>query len=191
MANKMNNVEVMVDEHDHNRLMFEGWEREIRSNFDGEKEINLQLYRDAVDFVKNYTDGLHHHKEELILFDYMIKHTGNRGAKMVEGMLREHVIGRQMVKQIVQAIEAFEKEDNSINRLDLLANSLAYIFYLRKHMIKEDAGVFEFAKQNLPKDKFDEVEEKSIEWDEDEENLRKRKYYEEFAENMSKGIYKG
>ncbi|MDO5026451.1 MAG: hemerythrin domain-containing protein [Tissierellia bacterium] len=181
----MDNVQVMVNEHDYNRLMFDGWEKIIRANYEGKKEIDLQLYRDAVDFIKNFTDGLHHHKEELYLFDYMKKYTGSRGEKMVEGMLREHQIGRQMIKQILEAIDAYEKEKNQMNEFDLLANSLAYIFYLRKHMVKEDVGVFEFAKENMPKDKFQEVEEKARAWDQDEENIKTREYYQAFAEKLN------
>lgn len=185
MTERLDNVEMMIDEHDHNRMMFDGWEKRIRAAYEGKEELDPELFRGAVDFVRKYTDGLHHHKEELYLFDTMRKNLGEKGKSMIDGMLIEHRIGRQMVKQIDEAITAYEDFATPATKLDVLANSLAYIFYLRKHMIKEDLGVFMYGKENLPKELWDEVEELSQKWDDDPANVEARKYYEDFIAKIA------
>lgn len=106
---------------------------------------------EVVDLIKNFADGLHHAKEETLLFPLM----GERGFPTKQGpiaaMLGEHAQGRNYVKEITENIGHLKEGD--LSSLNLIYNNmLGYGDLLRNHISKENNVLFRMADNALSED---------------------------------------
>lgn len=104
---------------------------------------------EAVEIIKNFADGLHHTKEETLLFPLMAEHGFSTQQGPVAMMLNEHVQGRNFVKGITENIELFKNGDLSALSF-VYKNMLGYGELLRNHISKENNVLFRMADQALP-----------------------------------------
>ena len=131
-------------------------------------EPDISNLEDAVDLIKSYADGLHHAKEETLLFPLMADHGFSTQQGPVAMMLHEHTQGRAYVKEMTENIELFKNGDLSALSF-IYSNMLGYGELLRNHIAKENNVLFRMADQALPKDdqetlykQFQEVENKCL-----------------------------
>lgn len=131
-------------------------------------EPDIADLEDAVDLIKSYADGLHHAKEETLLFPLMAEHGFSTQQGPVAMMLHEHTQGRAFVKEMTENIELFKNGDLSALSF-IYSNMLGYGELLRNHIAKENNVLFRMADQALPKDEqetlykqFQEVENKCL-----------------------------
>jgi hemerythrin-like domain-containing protein len=122
------------------------------------------LFRDAVDFVRNFADRCHHGKEEDNLFPRMEARGVPRNGGPLGMMLMEHDQGRAHVGAIAGAIDAYESGDQAAAGV-IAENARGYAQLLRQHIMKEDNVLFPMADGVLSPDDqrelahpFDEVE---------------------------------
>ena len=119
---------------------------------------------EAVEIIKSFADGLHHAKEESLLFPLMAE----RGFSIQQGpvamMLHEHTLGRNFVKEMTENIDLFKNGDLSALAL-VYQNMLGYGELLRNHIAKENNVLFRMANNALSQndqqtliEKFQEVE---------------------------------
>jgi len=111
-------------------------------------EPDAAQLEEIVDLIRNFADGLHHAKEESLLFPLMAQ----RGFSMTQGpvavMLQDHTAGRNYVKGIAENIALFKKGD--LSALNLINyNMLGYIELLRNHISKENNVLFRMADNAL------------------------------------------
>jgi hemerythrin-like domain-containing protein len=99
-------------------------EMDRSGNMDGD------LLRAMVDFIRGYADRYHHMKEEDILFDYT-----DRETPIVQVILQDHECAREYVRAIVQATEEGD-------RSALCANLTRYRELLTEHITKEDEVLY-------------------------------------------------
>jgi hemerythrin-like domain-containing protein len=105
-------------------------------------EINSVFLDNAVDFIRIYADRTHHGKEEDILFrDLANKPMTDDEKRIMAELLEEHVLGRETVRDLVDAKKRHFSGDASAlaivtQKLELLVN-----FY-PKHIEKEDKVFF-------------------------------------------------
>jgi len=99
---------------------------------------------EAVDLIRNYADGLHHAKEENLLFPLL----GERGFSSTQGpvgvMLQEHRAGREFVKGISENIQLLKEGDLSALNM-VFANIHGYGELLQNHIYKENNMLFRMA----------------------------------------------
>src|SRR3989344_5101836 len=107
---------------------------------DGEK-IDLDFFKKAVDFIRNYADRLHHEKEEDILFKELCRQE-NMHCNPVEQMLFEHNMGRNFVKEIEEGIKESRK-DKIIKGVD------GYASLIKEHIFKEDNILYPMSEDAL------------------------------------------
>jgi hemerythrin-like domain-containing protein len=105
----------------------------------------------VVQLIKNFADGLHHSKEEDLLFPLM----GAKGFSKEQGpvavMLHEHVQGRNYVKKISEGITALKNgNENSIQVI--YENLSGYAHLLQGHIDKENNILFRMADDVLSDD---------------------------------------
>jgi hemerythrin-like domain-containing protein len=98
--------------------------------------------------IKNYADGVHHQKEENLLFPSL----GEKGFSPQQGpvavMLQEHTLGRNFVKGLTDAIVLYKTgNENAIQ--EIRANVSGYISLLRNHIGKENNILFPMANRVL------------------------------------------
>jgi len=131
-------------------------------------EPDISDLEDAVDLIKNFADGLHHAKEETLLFPLMAEHGFSMQQGPVAMMLHEHTQGRAFVKEMTENIESFKNGDLSALAL-VYRNMLGYGELLRNHISKENNVLFRMADQALLKEdqeflfkQFEEIENRGI-----------------------------
>jgi hemerythrin-like domain-containing protein len=96
----------------------------------------------AVDFVRTYTDGCHHGKEEDILFrDLQAKPLSDELKIILDELIEEHRQGRRVVGELVQAKDEYIRgRHESISRI---ISSLRHLVdFYPVHIEKEDRHFF-------------------------------------------------
>jgi hemerythrin-like domain-containing protein len=106
--------------------------------------VDVELIRGVVHFMREFADQCHHAKEEKILFPAMAdKGVPSTGCPL-EGLLNEHVKGRQLVGVLDRANEAYAA--GAAGAADDLRTVIAGIQQLYpNHIWKEDEMVFPMA----------------------------------------------
>lgn len=129
-----------------------------------DEKTEIEHIQMVVDLIRNYADGLHHAKEENMLFPMM----GEKGFPVQGGpvgvMLMEHEQGRTYVRGMADNIEAY-KNDSMAARQKIYDNMLGYTNLLRNHIYKENNILFKmvdnaFTEQEQAEllEKFEKVE---------------------------------
>jgi hemerythrin-like domain-containing protein len=99
-----------------------------------------------VDFLRYYADGLHHAKEEDVLFPALLDAGLPRNGGPVSVMLHEHTLGRQFIRTMLEALPAWEEP---IARRSYAAAARGFASLLDQHIAKENAVLFRMADQLL------------------------------------------
>lgn len=136
------------------------------------QDVYMRFFAGTTVFIKNFTDGYHHQKEEGILFPAMIQNGLSKEAGPVAVMLAEHEEGRRLVQKMRQSLERLQGcEDPARN--ELVQNAMGYIKLLRQHIYKEDNILFPMADKVIPADQQQQVTDafKLLERDETGENV--------------------
>lgn len=120
----------------------------------------------ASEFISGYGDGIHHSKEEEILFKSMLDNLGPLAEKLINtGMMIEHDLGRYYNMSLKKAIAAYDEDPSSENALDVITYIMAYSDLLKRHIDKEDTAVYPFAERSLSTDAKEDIEKLSDELD--------------------------
>ena len=115
--------------------------------------LDIDFFRNAITFIRKYADGLHHKKEEDILFKAMLENLGPLAEKVVRsGMLVEHQMARGYVMELENNLNLYEESSSDIAKLKILTKAMSYVELLRDHAQKENQTVYPFADKNLPED---------------------------------------
>ena len=123
------------------------------------QRVRPGLFRDAVDFVRNFADRCHHGKEEENLFPRMEAAGVPRVGGPLGVMLLEHDRGREYVAAIAGAIDGYEGGDGSAVGI-IAENARGYAALLRQHIAKEDNVLFPMADRVLSPDDQRELEQR-------------------------------
>jgi len=116
----------------------EGRTAEFRASQQGDPV----LVERVVEFFRNYADRCHHGKEEDILFRQLAERDLTPELRAImEGLLRDHVLGRELVGQLDKANQRYQAGDRGAlaEVADLLERLTA--FY-PQHIAKEDKEFF-------------------------------------------------
>lgn len=114
------------------------------------------FFVDAAVFFAEYADGVHHAKEEGVLFGAM----GGSGMPAAEGpipvMLEEHVEARALTRALRRAGRRFADGDTTASS-EVITASRGYALLIREHIAKEDEALFPMAEEMLSADAESEV----------------------------------
>jgi hemerythrin-like domain-containing protein len=104
--------------------------------------LSRGLLESIVDFFRMYADRTHHGKEEDILFKRLAeKPVSEEHRTIMDGLKKDHVRGRELVKQIDDTIEAYTRDDaDSIKVITGAIKSLLELY--PRHIEKEDKHFF-------------------------------------------------
>lgn len=105
-----NPIQVLMDEHDVIQQLenvIKEMKLQIASNSVGYKENLLKV----LDFLKNYSDGYHHFKEEEVLFPAMSEHPDFRLQPILDEMLEHHESFREYASSIRENAESGNYEE--------------------------------------------------------------------------------
>ena len=107
-------------------------------------EINVAHLENIVDLIRNFADGLHHAKEEQMLFPKMVEKGFSFEQGPVSVMMRDHEEGRAFVKGMANAIAQYKSGNQGVLE-ELFMNMKGYIDLLRAHIAKENNVLFRMA----------------------------------------------
>lgn len=106
------------------------------------------LFLEAADFIKNFADGCHHHKEEGVLFTAMVNAGVPGHAGPIPVMLAEHEEARRYTQAMREAAERWEGGDDEAP-VQVRRAARGYARTLRQHIAKEDGILFPLAGQAI------------------------------------------
>jgi len=112
------------------------------------ERVRPDVFRQGVDFVRNFADRCHHGKEEQNLFPRMEARGVPREGGPIGVMLFEHELGRAFAGAIAGAIDAYEADGQAAARV-IAENARGYVDLLRQHIMKEDNVLFPMADRVL------------------------------------------
>ena len=111
-------------------------------NIKKENKANPLFIDTAVDFIKTYADRCHHGKEEDILFrDLAKKNISAEHKRIMDELIKEHVMGRNNVKKLIEAKDRYAQKDKEALS-DMLSNMETLVKFYPKHIEKEDKHFF-------------------------------------------------
>ncbi|MGG7177239.1 hemerythrin domain-containing protein [Clostridium paraputrificum] len=156
----MKAIELLMDEHKYIKRMLLVVRKVCLNIMDG-SEVDYEDFYKIIDFIRNYADGHHHNKEEIILFNKMIDEMGVTAEKVIKyGMLVEHDLGRLYISSLDESLQKLKSGDKE-SRLDVIANAISYTNLLERHIHKEDNVIYKFATRELSEDTLDKINEET------------------------------
>ena len=111
-------------------------------------EPNTEHVETIVELIRNFADGLHHNKEENLLFPKMAEKGFSFEKGPVAVMMHEHEQGRIFTKGVAENMELYKTGDLRAIA-DVYKNMLGYAELLTAHISKENNILFRMADNAL------------------------------------------
>ncbi len=146
---KNNPIEVMYSEHDF-IMKAEDVINNCKKSWENDSSGYSLLVGQLVIFFKEYADGYHHHKEELVLFPAIQNHPDFVLEGMIDEFIEHHESFRDYTKEILEALA--DKEYSKSH--DLLK---AYCNDLLDHIAAENDELFVLAENLLSVDELETI----------------------------------
>ncbi len=105
---------------------------------------NIEHLELIVKIIREFADGLHHAKEEQLLFPLMVQKGFSNETGPVAVMLHDHAEGRMYVKGMDENILRFKLGDQAALKT-IYSNMLGYTDLLKNHIGKENNVLFRMA----------------------------------------------
>jgi len=137
----------LMDEHRVIEKVLDALECEAGRVEDG-APVDGAFFEHAITFVREFADGLHHQKEERVLFPSLTEAGLPQEGGPVGVMLIEHDEGRRFVATMHESL-AGAVAGEAAARTQLSAAARGYVVLLRAHIQKEDTVLFPMAENVL------------------------------------------
>lgn len=173
-------IDVLVNEHDNIKIVLEAVRKNSIELMNG-KEVDDELYRNIIDFVRNYADKYHHQKEEKQLFNKMPQEGP------VQGMLLEHDMGRKYILNLENALNEY-KNGNKDSKVNIIAYGIAYRDLLADHINKEDNVIYKFAMRVINDEDKKIIEKDFKHIEEAPENIQIKDKYISFVQSLKQNF---
>ncbi|MCE1199781.1 MAG: hemerythrin domain-containing protein [Marinilabiliales bacterium] len=121
---------------------------DVMRSMAAQSAINPDHLEEACQLVRLFADGLHHNKEENLLFPFMAEKGFAPHVGPVAVMLAEHDAGRAYIQTITRLLPEYRNGDLSLHRQICVAME-GYADLLTQHISKENNVLFRMADQVL------------------------------------------
>ncbi|NDK16044.1 MAG: hypothetical protein GW911_28780 [Armatimonadetes bacterium] len=129
-------VRRLVAEHDNIKRLLAAIPA-ITAEIERTGQLDADLLRGVLDFIRGYADRFHHLKEEDILFDY-----ANKDEEIIKVIYQDHDAARGYVRAAAEAIESGDAQA-------VCANLRNYRALLTEHIDKEDGVLYPYLDRGL------------------------------------------
>lgn len=134
-------IDVLIEEHHQILQVMDKVESHII-----QKNHDLKLIEDALQFFGYYADDFHHAKEEKILFKWMVMNIPTLEFGPVTQMLADHDSCRALMKRSSEHVEKLKVDFEQVVYEDLCESLGAFINLQRDHIAKEDSVLYAMAR---------------------------------------------
>lgn len=129
-----NLARILMDEHRYILLVAKAIQRECEQLQTG-KEVDVEFFEKAIDFIRNYADKFHHAKEEHIFFQEMDRSLDEIHCDPREHINYEHDVGRKFVAGLEKALK-------ECNKKEVLKNARGYAELIEEHIFEENTVLY-------------------------------------------------
>jgi len=119
-----------------------------------EEMPDLELLQDAMRYMVNYSDLIHHPKEDS-MFDRLVQKEPD-AAKQVEVLRQEHQTLAELSGAFLEIVKAAESGE-FILRDEVIKRGTEYVDFLRSHMDAEEVDLLKRANASLTDQDLDEI----------------------------------
>lgn len=126
------------------------------------------------EFFRDFADGIHHHKEETLLFRRLLRDGDMAECGPVNRYLAEHNLGRDAVRRIGEA-GAGRGPLTGAERAAVTETARAYAGMLRGHIHREDNELFPAADRVLPRESAEQLLREFERYERDPETVSRRR----------------
>lgn len=163
----MEATDILKREHRVINIVLDSLDRASQALKEG-RNVPSWVFADGLDFLRNFADRCHHHKEEDRLFPlYEEKGLPTSGGP-IRVLIMEHEKGRRYLKEASSAYDEWV-QGNKTAGLAMARELQAYIDLLRSHIEKEDSILYPMGDRLLSKaddqmlvKQFDDIEEQEM-----------------------------
>ena len=143
----MEPIEILKNEHGLIRHFLDNLDESLKK-LEIEQRPPREFYDKAIQFVKLFPEGYHHHKEELVMFVQVAqKHAGEFDGE-IEALRHQHEMARNYISNLGLALAGYE-EGAQVQIDQVIENTAAYIALMRNHVHKEDHMFFPMVEKAL------------------------------------------
>ena len=146
----MQSIEILMREHRNIERVVTALERAAAHLARGGL-VRPGFFIEAAGFFSDYADGVHHAKEEGVLFGAIVKSGLPASEGPIPVMLEEHVEARACTRALRTAGKRLEEGDPAAAR-DVISAARRYAALIRDHIAKEDEVLFPMAAQLMSPD---------------------------------------
>ena len=147
----MKPTDILIKEHDAIMIMLNILE-EVCLRLDAGERVEETVLDNIVEFFKEFADKCHHGKEEDLLFPALEEYGIPNEGGPIGVMLSEHVMGRDNVKGMNDAIVDY-KEEKEFASKEFVRYARNYIALLTEHIEKENNILFKMAVMHIPEER--------------------------------------
>jgi hemerythrin-like domain-containing protein len=140
----------LMEEHEGIKVMLRVLDR-VADRLERGEPVPVEHLEAMIDFIRGFADRCHHAKEEDLLFVAMEQAGIPREGGPVGVMLAEHEIGRNTVRGMAEATEAYTAGDAGAGSR-FADHARRYVALLSQHIDKEDSILYPLADQYLTAD---------------------------------------
>lgn len=141
----MQSVEILMQEHRNIERVVEALETAAAHLARG-TAVRPAFFSEAAGFFADYADGVHHAKEEGVLFGAIARSGMPASEGPIPVMLEEHVEARSRTRALRRAAKKLEEGDATAGR-EVVSTAMSYAALIRDHIAKEDEVLFPMAAQ--------------------------------------------
>jgi len=134
---------IMLEEHENILAVVQSVEQNIEK-LEDDFDLDKDYYFSVLQFLREYADGVHHAKEEDILFKVVADLELDKQDEEIKRLVHQHIISRDIFGRIEENIS-----NSNINKL--IANFKQYISMIRAHIKEEDELLFPLLEKSLNK----------------------------------------
>jgi hemerythrin-like domain-containing protein len=113
----------------------------------------------SIDFVRGFSDGFHHKKEELVMFVQLAQKKNGAIDGQIEALRYQHDQGRGFIAAIDNALDDYERGDPKAHSI-VRENAAAFASLLKHHIHIEDHIFFPMSREAMTPEELDELGEK-------------------------------
>ena len=152
------------------------------------EDVPVSLIRETAHLIRECAHNYHQMKEEQLLFPYLKENVGESSKSSILKLVEEHGESRGHVRSLVRYIDKLEKDETGENRMaiakQLISAARGCSSSLRRHILREDRGLFPSVEKKLTESQKRWMWEKLEEYEDERHGQPDLDYFEQSARQL-------